>query len=48
MAAASKLAPPASFLDYPKPTEVKSPKYEPRKAANPVLRGFPLAVASTL
>lgn len=40
--------PPKGFLSYPDAEEIISPKYVPRKDANPVLSGLPLAIASSL
>ncbi|OAA62088.1 Amidase [Cordyceps fumosorosea ARSEF 2679] len=42
------LPPPKGFLSYPDAQEVRSPKYQPRKDANPVLSGLPLVIASSL
>lgn len=48
MPSSASLPPPKDFLSYPDVEEIVSPKYEPRKDANPVLSGLPLVIASSL
>ncbi|OAR01400.1 hypothetical protein LLEC1_06896 [Akanthomyces lecanii] len=48
MPSSASLPPPKGFLSYPDVEEIVSPKYEPRKDANPVLSGLPLVIASSL
>jgi hypothetical protein len=37
-----------AFANYPKPVEAPETGYAPPPAKNPVLRGYPLVVASAL
>ncbi|KAJ3477360.1 hypothetical protein NLG97_g8864 [Lecanicillium saksenae] len=48
MASNPSLPPPKGFLAYPDAEEINSPKYVPRKDANPVLTGLPLTIAASL